>query len=112
MKNYRFTIVLAAVAVLASCKKDRVCNCTVTTVGITTTTTSSTILPIDTTVYTPLYTTNTIKSTFKKVKKGTAKSNCFGKSENISETTNNSIPGVFNITNTNTGTRTYDCKLE
>jgi len=59
-----------------------------------------------------LYTTNSVKSTYKKVKKGTAKSNCFSKSENISETSNNSIPGLFNVTNTNTGIRTYDCKLE
>jgi hypothetical protein len=111
MKNIIALIVCLGLTVI-SCKKNRVCNCTVTTIGTTKTTTSSELFPVDTTIITPLYTNNTNKATYKEVTKRQAKNNCFDRSEDINETSTNNIPGFVNITNQDTGTRTYDCKLE
>ena len=109
MKNLIFVLFLFA---LMSCRKDRVCNCTVTTIGTTETTTSSTILQIDTTIVTPLNTTDVNKAKFKDVSKKKAAFNCFDKSEDFDETTYNNIPGFLNVTSRNKGTRSYKCKIE
>ncbi len=113
------TIVFISAIFFISCKKDRVCNCTITTIGTTKTQASVSLslggfpIPIaDTTFSSPLYTVNDNKSTFKKVRKRVAKNNCFNKAEDINESTPTNIPGFLNVTVTNTGTRSYNCKLE
>jgi hypothetical protein len=109
MKN---VIVILVACALAACRKDRVCNCTVTTIGTTETTTSSTLLQIDTTIVTPLNTSDVNKSKFKDVSKRKAAYNCFDKSEDFDETSYNNIPGFLNVTSRNKGTRSYKCKIE
>jgi hypothetical protein len=105
--------------IFISCKKDRVCNCSITTSGTTTTQANVSIsaggfpIPIaDTTFVAPLYKVDQNKITYTKVKKRVAKNNCFNKTENINESNPTIIPGFLNVTVTNTGTRTYSCKLE
>ena len=107
---------LAALLLLSvffvACKKDRVCSCTVVTNGTTTTRASSTAAGIDTTIVTPLNSTNVVDATFYKVSKKSAKNNCFDKSESINESTPNGIPGLVSVTITNKGTRSYSCELK
>lgn len=110
MKN--FLIVMMLSCLIVSCKKDRVCKCTITTFGSTSTRTVSELAGIDTTIITPLNSTNEVEMTFEKVSKKKAKFNCFDKKETINESTPNSIPGLFSITITNTGTREHSCDLK
>jgi hypothetical protein len=107
----RLVIILLA-ANLVSCNKDHICNCTVTTYGTTETTTSSTILQVDTTIITPLSSTDVTKAKFKKISKRKAKFNCFDRSEDFDETSYNNIPGFINVTTREKGTRDYNCKIE
>jgi hypothetical protein len=108
----KYIIILLIVAVLYSCKKDRVCNCTITTTGTTSTRTQSFLAGIDTTIRIPLNNTSASKVTFEDVSKRKAKNNCFNKSEEFNESTPNSVSGLFSITITNSGTRSYDCTLD
>lgn len=117
MKNLIFLPFLAII--LVSCKKDRVCNCYITTTGTTTTNASVSLslggfpIPIaDTSFTSPLFTQDQNKITYTKVKKKTARNNCLSRSENINETNPTIIPGFLNVTVNNKGTRVYDCKLE
>lgn len=111
MKLYLIPSLFIAL-ILLSCKKDRVCKCTVITTGTTNTTTKAELLGVDTTVSIPLNTTNVNTITYNDVSKKKAKFNCFDKSEVVNESTNNGIPGIMDITITNTGNRVYDCELE
>ena len=111
MKNL-LAIILLLSLISVSCKKDRVCSCTIITSGTTSINTIISITNTDTTVVTPLSTTNTNDITYYKVTKSVAKNNCFNKSEDINETSQNGIPGIANITTTNKGIRNYDCKLK
>jgi hypothetical protein len=104
---------LFSVLTFISCKKDRVCNCTITTTGTTNTHTEFNLgTPIDTTISVPLSTSSTNDITFYKVTKRRAKNNCFDKSEDVNETTQNGVPGFVSITVTNTGKRKYKCELK
>jgi len=111
MKNV-LALTLISCLIFVSCKKDRVCSCTTTTTGLTTIRTEISLAETDTSVTTPLSTTSTNDITFFKVTKRAAKNNCFNKSENVNESSQNGIPGIINITTTNTGKRNFDCKLE
>jgi hypothetical protein len=59
-----------------------------------------------------LNSSNTNSAKFEKVTKRVAKSNCFNRTEDIDESTNNNIPGFVNVKNRDQGTRSYSCKLE
>lgn len=117
MKKYQAVIIAICFSVMA-CKKDRVCNCTVTTNGTTTTHTQTTgFAPvfdgIDTTTSQPLNSSNTTKTTYGKVSKKAMHSNCFATSqESLNESSANTAPGIFTITTTQTGTKKYTCKIE
>lgn len=107
------TILLFSLSLLAiSCKKDRVCKCTVVTTGTTNTKTSSLLLGVDTTISVPLNTTNVNTVTYQDASKKLAKFNCSDRSEEVNESTNNGIPGVVDVTISNVGTRVYSCELE
>ncbi len=105
--------ILSAGVLFISCKKDRVCSCTVITSGTTSTHTTAMLgAQIDTTIVTPLSTTNTNDITYYKVTKKVAQSNCFNKSETINESSQSGFYPIVTIITTNTGTRNYDCKLK
>lgn len=120
MKNYLMPSLLLLSVFFIACKKDRVCDCTITTSGTTTTKATVAIdlglgIPIplaDTTFNAGLYKVDENKITMNKVTKRTAKNNCFSKTEDINESNPTVIPGFLNVTVTNVGTRTYNCKLK
>jgi hypothetical protein len=96
----------------ASCKKDRVCKCTVTVSGLTYTRAVSSAANVDTTIITPLSGSNENEITLKKVTKRRAKNNCVSREEEFEEASKSGFPGIADLTITNKGTREYDCKLE
>jgi hypothetical protein len=116
MKNY--VICLMVMFALVACKKDRVCNCTITDEGETKTRSQLTgfspfLAGTDTTVTQPLNRTNTQKKKYTKVTKKQMRANCMASSdETINRSSNTTIPGIYTITTTDSGTRTYDCKIE
>lgn len=107
-----FLPIVALSLLLVACKKDRTCKCTITTSGTTSTRATSEAAGIDTTIITPLYTTNQVETKLKEVSKKNAKFNCNDKEENINESIPNGVPGLFSVTITNTGTRKYSCELK
>lgn len=117
MKNYLVALTLCCFAVI-SCKKDYTCSCTVTTNGSTTTRTQSAgfepfISGTDTTTTQPLYQVNTEKRSYTKVSKSDMRSNCFTKSvESLNQSSTSNTAGIYTITTTQSGTKTYDCKIE
>lgn len=104
--------------ILFSCKKTRVCNCTVTTSGSTAQHTQlegapPLLPPSDTTVTLPVYTVNTLKKTYPKTRPNDMRDACFSKSEeSIGRSYSTVVPGIYTITTTETGTKTYECKIE
>lgn len=112
MKQLIPVLICVSTFAFSACKKDRVCKCTVSTFGNTHTRASSMAIGIDTTFVTPLNTSNENEVTYRKVTKRQAKNNCISKDDEFSDKTTNSIPGVFSLEVTNTGTREYDCELE
>ncbi|MCC6369403.1 MAG: hypothetical protein IT236_00215 [Bacteroidia bacterium] len=116
MKKY-FLFPALALAII-SCKKDRVCNCTITVQGTTISRTQTLGLPpllngTDTTITQPLFTINSEKKTYNKVREKDMRKTCFStSSESINQSSNNVVPGIYTITTTQTGTKTYDCKIE
>jgi hypothetical protein len=106
------------ILLLFSCTKNRVCNCTITSQGTTNTTTYTSGIPGvvpegSVTTTTPFYTTNTVKTKYSKVSKYDMRSVCFTSSEeSINSTTNNSAPGLYSVVTTETGTKSYSCKIE
>lgn len=111
MKHLTALLCLSLV-IFSSCRKDRVCKCTVSAIGITSTRAVSPAAGIDSTFIVPLNNTTQNEITYKKVSKRRAKNNCVQKEEDFSDKTSNGIPGVFSLDITNSGTRDYDCKLE
>ena len=105
-------IKLICVFINDQCWVSRVCNCTITTSGFTTTKASVILLGIDTTIVSPLYTVNTNKTTFYKVSNKTAESNCANRNETINENNPTSIPGFLVISSNNVGERSHECELE
>lgn len=117
MKKLFFTA-LSLCFVFVSCKKDRTCSCTITNIGTNTVHTVTPGLPpllpaTDTTIVTPTNSINTQKTKYTKVSKKTMRNNCYEKlDESYSESTTNGVPGLFTITTTQAGVRTYACKIE
>ena len=117
MKPY-FFILFACVLVVGACKKDRTCNCTIITNGVTTTHTQTAgfepiISASDTTTSTPLYEVNTLKRTYHKVTNGDMRSNCLSKSEeSVNQTSTSNTAGIFSVTTTQSGIKTTTCKIE
>lgn len=125
MKYFQI-ILLGSIMILGACRKDRTCNCTVTEEGTTTTRnqtpgTSIAISPLppieivkamDTTIVTPFNNSSEKSIVYRDVKARTAKYNCVSYQENIAENSVQTIPGTATITTTESGTKTYSCKLE
>lgn len=106
-------IMLMTMCVLfCACRKTRVCECKITTNGTTTNTALVPLVPIDTSITTPLSTSDLVTSRYYKVTKREAKTNCFDRSEDVKETTTNSVPGLLSITTEVKGTRKYECTLK
>jgi hypothetical protein len=116
------TLILAALIANAfmACKKaDRVCECSVTKTGTSTTMAALTFsLPlignvpiIDTSFVTTVSDVFTYERTLVDVTKKQAKNNCLGYEEPYKEVTTNSAPPLLLVT-TETGNRVYDCNLK
>lgn len=95
-----------------SCKKDRVCKCTVSVSGLTYTRAISSAAEVDTTIITPLNGSNENEITLKEVTKRRAKNNCISREEEFEDVNKSGFPGLVEVTITNKGTREYDCELE
>jgi hypothetical protein len=114
-----FTILLGAAISFISCKKDRVCSCTLTKHGTTTTTAALTFsVPIvgnvpliDTSFTTPITEVQTYDRTLMDVNKRTAKQNCVSYKEPYSETITNSAPPLL-LTTKSQGENVYKCELK
>lgn len=112
------TIALSTTIAFISCKKDRVCSCTLTKKGTTTTTAALTFsvpilgnVPIvDTSFVTPVSEVQIYDKTLIDVNKRTAKQNCVSYKEPYSETITNSAPPLL-LTTKSVGENSYDCKL-
>lgn len=109
--NFKLFIFIIFCISFYACNKDYVCNCKIITIGTTTVNANVNLIGIDTTIITPLYTENNKTTNFYNVSSNTAECNCINKTETINETTPTSIPGFFNVTSTNQGTRSYSCEL-
>lgn len=120
--NSRMKILFTSIvllAMLASCKKDRVCSCTLTKTGTTTTTAALTysvpivgnIPIIDTSFTSPTSEVQSYEKTIMDVNKRTAKQNCVSYKEPYSETITNSAPPLL-LTTTMKGEANYTCKLK
>lgn len=107
-----FLIIAATCLLVASCKKDRTCECKVEAYGFTTTVIKSEMAGIDTTIMVPLSNSNTTETELEKVSTRKAKFNCISRSESFKDSYPNGIPDVAEITITNQGTRKYDCELK
>lgn len=113
-----FTIFLSASIGFISCKKDRVCSCTLTKTGTTTTTAALTFsvpivgnVPIvDTSFVTPISEVQSYDKTIMDVNKRTAKQNCVSYKEPYNETITNSAPPLL-LTTKSEGENVYKCKL-
>lgn len=116
-------IIVTAFAVsslfVVSCKKDRVCSCTLTKNGTTTTTAALTysvpivgnVPIIDTSFSTPVNEVQTYDKTIMDVNKRTAKQNCVSYKEPYNETITNSAPPLM-LTTKSEGEKVYKCELE
>ncbi len=121
MKKVLITAVIAANVFIACKKEDRICECSVTKVGTSTTQAALTltiqvIVPItvpviDTSFATTVSDVFTYERTLTNVTKKQAKNNCLDYKEPYRDVTTNSAPPLTLIT-TETGTKTYDCKLK
>lgn len=113
-----FTFLLSASIAFSSCKKDRVCSCTLTKTGTTTTTAALTFsvpivgnVPIvDTSFVTPVSEVQSYDKTIMDVSKRTAKQNCVSYKEPYNETITNSAPPL-QLTTKIVGENVYNCKL-
>lgn len=117
------SLLIIAIIILAACKKDRVCSCTMTKMGTSTTTAKGnlSLLPgisiklADTSYSSNILEVQQIDKTMEKVTKKRAKNNCISYTEPFSETIPTSVPSTsFNlsITVTNKGEKHYDCELK
>jgi len=112
----------------SSCKKERTCNCTISESGNRTTHsktagTSISIIPgippielspaKDTTFVSPYMYNNTAVAKYDKVSKGAMRKNCAANyEESVNEQEVNIVPGSSTITITQSGIKTYSCKIE
>lgn len=126
MKFYLLVLGIAGL-IFISCKKDRSCNCTVSTRGTTITRnqTAGITLPIpgfppieiipgsDTTVVTPFTDSNIDNTSYRKVSKNTMNERCPTTSE---ETFNDHsvviTPGTSTVTTSTYGKKTYACEVK
>lgn len=114
-----FMLLFGATIVFSSCKKDRVCSCTLTKTGTTTTTAALTFsvpivgnVPIvDTSFVTPVSEVQIYDKTIMDVNKRTAKQNCVSYKEPYSETITNSAPPI-QLTTKSVGENVYKCELK
>jgi hypothetical protein len=113
-------VIVCALFILVSfaCRKERTCECAITERG-TLTTASSTqgldpILPaIDTTTYYPYELITTRNATHAKISKRAMQAACPASTEEtIFDVSVSSVPGLFTVTSTDSGTRTTACKIE
>jgi len=126
MKFYLFAFCITGLGFI-SCRKDRTCNCLVTTEGTSTTHSQSAgntinippippivITPASDTIYSNPYVNNDTEITnYHKVSKNTMYKNCpTGSEKNFTENSTNIIPGTSTVTTTNSGKKTYSCKIE
>jgi len=126
MKFYFFVLSLVCLGFM-SCRKDRTCNCSVTTEGATIThsQTAANVINIpplppveitpatDTTVISPYNYNTTRKTQYKEVSKNTMNKNCPESfEEGFSDNSTNVTPGTSTITVTDTGKKKYTCKVE
>ncbi|MDO9000745.1 MAG: hypothetical protein Q7W45_13335 [Bacteroidota bacterium] len=121
MKNY---FILAAISlIIFSCKKDRVCSCTITKTGTSTTTGKAELVIIpgfpldlaDTSFVTNINETQSVDKKIEKVTKRRAKNNCISYTEPYNETILTSVPASsFNLSVivTNKGDKHYACELK
>ena len=126
MKNYLIALIFISITFI-SCKKDRDCTCTVYTTGVKTihnqtAGTSFSFPPLppivliaakDTTSSEPYaYYTNK-KENYHKVSKNSMKKNCPAtEEENTYDSYTINSPGTSTVTVTDSGKRTYTCKIE
>ena len=114
-----FTTLAFASLIFVSCKKDRVCSCTMTKTGTTTTTAALTysvpivgnVPIIDTSFTSPMNEVQSYDKTIMDVNKRTAKQNCVSYKEPYQETITNSAPPLI-LTTTMKGDAEYKCELK
>lgn len=114
-----FTSIVFITMLLVSCKKDRVCSCTLTKTGTTTTTAALTysvpivgnVPIIDTSFTSPTNEVQSYEKTIMDVSKRTAKQNCVSYKEPYNETITNSAPPLLLTTNMK-GEASYKCELK
>jgi hypothetical protein len=107
--------------IFLSCKKDRVCECSVKSEGTSTTTAQITaeiapppfppVVLFDTSFTTVFLETDIRKIKFYKTTKRQAKNNCVSYEEPFKESNYNSVPN-FSLITTKEGKRTYNCTLK
>jgi hypothetical protein len=112
---------------LISCKKERSCNCTVLTQGTTTTHNQAAGIsisipivgsitltqPSDTTMMNSYTDNGTKKMNYEKVSKKTMKKTCPSSyEETFNDNSSLITPGSSTVTTTNSGKRSYTCKIE
>ncbi|MEO6303303.1 MAG: hypothetical protein ABIP51_09020 [Bacteroidia bacterium] len=121
MKKY--CILAFIVVIIGACKKDRICSCTVTKTGTSTTTGKAEIVlfpgfptPLaDTSFVTNINETQSVDKKLEKVTKRAGKNNCISYSEPYNETTLTSVPASsFNlsVSVTDKGDKHYKCELK
>lgn len=119
MKKLLIVAVVLANAFMACSKKDRVCECSVTKQGKSTTLAALTfsvpiignVPVIDTSFVTSVTDVFSFERTLTDVTKKQAKNNCLNYNEPYKDVTTNSAPPLLLVT-TEEGTRTYDCRLK
>ena len=117
--KFIFTTLALASLIFISCKKDRVCSCTMTKNGTTTTTAALTysvpivgnVPIIDTSFTSPVNEVQSYDKTIVDVNKRTAKQNCVSYKEPYTETITNSAPPLM-LTTTMKGEASYKCELK
>jgi hypothetical protein len=117
MIHPRFTTLLLA-GILFSCAKERSCNCTISTSGVTTTRTQTAGFPpliagSDTTTINGFGNYNTSTTRFEKMSRKRMRSLCPPRSEEtIKDDKLNVAPGVYTVSTSEEGTRVTECKVE
>jgi hypothetical protein len=107
------------ILISAACRKERICNCSVTKTGTSTTTAAITysvpfvgeVPLVDTSFTAPVFEYESRDRKFEKATKKEAKANCLSYSEPYSENMRTVVPNFLLVTNSR-GTITYDCSLK
>lgn len=117
MRSVAFTLALCCLLLLG-CKKDRTCICTITSTGSTNTRTQTPGIPpllaeSDTTILSPINSVTGSNTKYNKLSKRDMRNNCpASASETFNESSVNQVPGIFTITTTQSGIRSYSCKID